>query len=117
MNKNKNITVNEILFEVLDVFGKKIRTTKSYWKKIKTVKHRELKYGTADIKKTLTTPDEIRRSVTDATIILYARKVARYDILIVAVKILNGDGFLVTAYQTRIYRQKGELLWPKQNEK
>lgn len=41
----------------------------------------------------------------------------KYDILIVAVKVLNGDGFLVTVYQTKDYKKKGELLWPKQKEK
>ncbi|GEM_PF-4987671 len=40
----------------------------------------------------------------------------RYDILIVAVKVLNGDGFLVTTYQTKEYKRKGEKIWPKQKE-
>lgn len=104
----------DILFEIVDVFGKKIRTTKNYWEKIKQVKHRELKYGISEVKKVIAQPDEVRRSVTDATIFLYAKKVEKYDILLVAVKILNDEGFIVTAYQTKIYKQKGELLWSKQ---
>lgn len=107
---------HEVLFEITDIFGRKIRTTKDYWLKIKTLKHRELHYGVAEIKKTLVNPDEVRRSVTDETILLYAKKVAKYDILIVAVKILNNDGFLVTAYQTKNYRKKGKILWPKQQK-
>ena len=111
---NKNLEKHDILFEVIDIFGKKIRTTESYWEKIKQVKHRELKYGISEVKKVLTKPDEVRRSVTDVTIYLYAKRVDEYDILIVAVKILNGEGFIVTSYQTKVYKQKGELLWPKQ---
>lgn len=117
MDKTDDLIIRDIFFEVIDIFGKKIRTTKSYWEKIKTVKHKELKYGSSDIKKALVKPDEVRRSVTDATIFLYAKKIKKYDILIVAVKVLNGEGFLVTAYQIKVYRRKGELLWPNQNEK
>ncbi len=112
----KDLFQYDVLFEVTDIFQRKIRTTKSYWEKIKSVKHRELKYDTEEIKKVLTKPLEVRRSVTDATIFLFAKQVRKYDILIVAVKILNGEGFIVTAYQTKVYKQKGELLWPKQNE-
>lgn len=106
----------DILFEVTDILGRKIRTTKSYWMKIKEVKHTELKYGILEVKKTLKSPDEVRKSVTDATILLYA-SIKKYDILIVAVKVLNGDGFLVTTYQTKEYKRKGELIWLKQKEK
>lgn len=109
----KTIVGYDLLFEVTDVLGKKIRTTKDYWQKIKTLKHRELKYGINKVKKTLIKPDEVRRSVTDSTILLYAQTQENYDILIVAVKVLNGDGFLVTAYQTTEFKRKGELLWPK----
>lgn len=107
----------DILFEVPDILGRKIRTTKSYWKKIKEVKHTELKLGIFEIKKTLKNPDEIRKSVTDATILLYAKSIKKYDILIVAVKVLNGDGFLVTTYQTKEYKKKGKLVWPKPKER
>lgn len=62
-------------------------------------------------------PDEVRKSVTDATILLYAQRQENYDILIVAVKVINGEGFLVTAYQTKEYKKKGELVWPKPKER
>lgn len=113
---SKKIVEYNLLFEIKDVFGRKIRTTKDYWLKINTLKHGELKYGIVEVKKTLTKPDEVRRSVTDATILLYAQRQKKYDILIVAVKVLNGEGFLVTCYQTRKVKRKGELLWQKQKE-
>ena|SRR3989344_3896762 len=110
----KKLVEYDLLFEVKDVLGRKIRTATDYWQKIKTLKHRELKYDIPEVKNTLTNPEEVRRSVTDSTILLYAQKQKKYDILIVAVKVLNGDGFLVTVYQTKEVKKKGELLWPKQ---
>lgn len=108
------IIKHELLFEVKDILGRKIRTTKDYWLKIKTLKHRELHYGIAEVKNALKSPDEIRRSVTDPTVLLFAKKTAKYDILIVAVKVLNGEGFLITVYQTKGYTKKGEIVWQKQ---
>lgn len=105
---------HDILFEVSDVFDRRIRTTKNYWNKITTLKHRELKYGASAVKETLKKPDEVRKSITDGTILLFSKKMKNHDILIVAVKILNGDGFLITCYQTKDYKQKGTVVWQKQ---
>ena len=113
----KSLIINDILFEVTDILGRKIRTTKIYWEKIKEIKHRELRYGISEVKKTLKTPYEIRKSVTDETILLYSKRVGKYAIIIVAVKVLNGDGFLVTAYQTKEHKKKGEIIWQKQENK
>lgn len=113
---SKKLVSEDILFEVRDILGRKIRTTKTYWKKIKEIKHTELKFGIPEVKKTLKNPTEVRKSVTDATILLYAQKQEKYDILIIAVKVLNGDGFLVTTYQTKEYKKKGGLVWPKQKK-
>ncbi|OGH19786.1 MAG: hypothetical protein A3D74_01425 [Candidatus Levybacteria bacterium RIFCSPHIGHO2_02_FULL_37_13] len=110
------IVRQELLFEVRDVFGRKIRTTKDYWLKIKTLKHQELRFGIIEVKKTLKIPDEVRRSVTDETVLLFSKKVTEYDILIVAVKVLNSDGFLVTVYQTKKYTKKGKLVWLRQQK-
>lgn len=114
---NKKLVSEDILFEVSDILGRKIRTTKTYWKNIREVKHTELKFGIPEVKKTLKNPDEVRKSVTDATILLYTKRIKKYDILIVAVKILNGEGFLVTAYQTKEYKKKGEPVWSKSKER
>ena len=105
------VAVNQ-LFEVTDVFGKRIRSSKQYWEKIRTEKHQELKYGIGEIKLALQKPDSVFRSVKDGTILLYRKKI-NDDILIVVVKHLNGSGFLVTVYQTKKVIEKGEKLWPK----
>lgn len=112
----KSLVKSDILFEIIDILGRKIRTTRSYWKKIKEVKHRELHHDISDVKRMLKLPDEIRKSVTDHTILLYSKDFEKYDILVVAIKVLNGDGFLVTAYQTDNYKRKGEVVWQKQEE-
>lgn len=115
----KAVTSQDILFEIKDVFGRNIRTTKTYWKRIKEIKHTELHFGIREVKKTLTKPSEVRENVTDSTIFLFAMKSEKY-VIIVAVKTLNGDGFIVTVYQTEHYKKKGKLLWPeqeKQNQK
>lgn len=109
----KIVIADKLLFEVEDVLGRKIRTTKSYWRKIKKIKHPELRAGTSEVKIALTAPDEIHEDVSDSTILLYALKQNNYVILI-AVKILNGDGFLVTVYQTKKYKPKGKLIWQKE---
>ena len=108
----KNIVSADQLFEVIDVFGKRIRTSKQYWKKIKTEKHQELKFGVREVEHALQKPDSVFRSVKDETIALY-RKQMDGDILIVVSKHLNGNGFVVTVYQTKKVIDKGEKLWPK----
>lgn len=117
MSMARSLVSEDILFEVKDILGRKIRTTKIYWRQIKQIKHRELRHGIREVKSTLKTPEEIRKSVTDETILLYAKEVSEYDILMVAVKVLDGEGFLVTAYQTKEYKKKGELIWQKSKEK
>lgn len=109
---NQNIVNANQLFEIIDIFGKKIRTSQQYWKKIKTEKHRELKYGIEEVKSVLQKPDSVIKSVKDETICLYRKKMGG-DILVVVTKNLNGSGFVVTAYQTKKAVNKGEKLWPK----
>ena len=39
----------DLLFEVKDIFGKYIRTTKTYWDKIFLIKHKELEVSQAEV--------------------------------------------------------------------
>lgn len=108
----KIIPVN-ILFEVIDVLGKKVRITKLYWLRIKSEKHRELTYDYPEVVRTLEKSDEVYISVRDAYIRLFFKNF-RDTTLVVLVKYLNGDGFIVTVYQTSKVKRKGEKVWPKQ---
>lgn len=109
---SKFVTKENLLFEVVDVFGKKVRTTKEYWKKIKTEKHSELKFDYNDVLETLTKPDEVYISVRDPYIRLFYKNFAKTT-LVVLVKYLNNEGFVVTVYQTSKVKRKGERLWPR----
>ncbi len=106
------LTIFPTLFEVTDIFGKKIRTTVHYWNKITQEKHTELCYDIHAVKQVLIRPDTVHRSVTDSTIALYRKRMKQQDVLTIAVKHLNGEGFIVTAYQTKKTKIKGEKLWP-----
>jgi hypothetical protein len=108
----KVVAGDERLFEITDVFGKKIRTTKSYWKKIKEEKHQDLTAGVKEIIKTIKKPDAVYRSVKDETVVIQYCRSGKFA-LVAVTKHLNGDGFLVTAYQTSKPKMKGEKLWPK----
>jgi len=107
-----NIKKSDFLFEVNDIFGKLIRTTKSYWNKIFFVKHKELKVPKEEVIKVLKNPDEIRKSVQDPYIYLYYKNFGK-QFLVVVVKYFNGFGFIVTIYQTSKIKRKGEKIWPK----
>ncbi|MBI2612067.1 DUF4258 domain-containing protein [Candidatus Gottesmanbacteria bacterium] len=112
----QDILKEELLFEVEDIFGKKVRITKRYWEEIKTRKHTELEFEMDDIIGTLAEPDEVRLSVQDAYIRLFFKQ---FDeaILIVVVKYLNGNGFVVTVYQTSKVKRKGEIVWSRKPQR
>lgn len=63
------------------------------------------------VRETLKSPSAIRVSKTDHNVLLYYRKIEVYYICVV-VKRLNGEGFIITAYQTENIKE-GEQIWPK----
>lgn len=91
--------------------GRVIRTHASYWNKIKTVKHVELEYDLTDALDTLINPDFIHKSLKDDTMQMFYKTQKDGVCLVCVVKILNGEGFLVTAYQTSKPKPKGDLIW------
>lgn len=109
---NITIETEHILFEIVDIFDKKIRTTKQYWEKIKTEKHQELSATPIDVISTLQTPDEVYLSLQDAYIRLFY-KIFNEKTLVVLVKYIDDTGFVVTCYETSKIKRKGEKIWPK----
>ncbi len=104
------IIKSDLLFEAEDIFGKKIRTTKTYWNKIFHIKHKEVETTKEIVTKVLASPDEVRKSVQDPYIFLFYKKEdTKY--LVVVVKYLNGSGFVVTIYKTSKVKHKGKLIW------
>ncbi|MBI2631755.1 hypothetical protein HYW75_02020 [Candidatus Pacearchaeota archaeon] len=88
-----------IIFEVFDKNGKKIRLTKRQWSHIRK-KHPEVDNYDI-IEETLKTHDQIKVYDIDETIKYfykyYKHRSSHEKFLQVVVKYLNGDGFILTA--------------------
>lgn len=108
----QSIEKTNILFEVKDVFGKLVRTSKVYWNKIFLIKHKELSINIDQVIKTMKNPDEVRLSIQDKYIFLFYKK-HKENYLVVVVKYLNNHGFVVTIYKTSKTKRKGEKIWPE----
>ncbi|MDO8467823.1 MAG: PBECR2 nuclease fold domain-containing protein [Nanoarchaeota archaeon] len=92
------------VFEVVDKSGRKIRLTRERWKHITTPTspHAYMTNYLEEIKQTLENPDKVVISVYDdkkGNYYKYYKYNKKY--LRVAVKYLNGTGFVITAYFVR----------------
>ena len=98
-------------FEILTPLGFTVRTSESYWQRL-IVKHPDIEAVEDLVQQTLASPDEIRRSSRDSDVLLFylTRNDQRW--VVAVAKRLNGDGFLITTYQTDAIKE-GETLWHK----
>ena len=96
-------------FEILTPLGFTVRTTESYWQRLIT-KHPDIADLEELVQQALADPDEIRRSSRDESVLLFylARSEKRW--VVAVARRLNGDGFLITAYQTDAIKE-GESIW------
>ncbi|MEX2017409.1 MAG: hypothetical protein WD876_02965 [Candidatus Pacearchaeota archaeon] len=89
-----------IVFEFVDKTGRKIRLTKEQWLKIRK-KHPEVE-NEEIIKETLEKPTKIRDHSYDESVYkfykYYKNRPFPENFLMVLVKYLNGDGFVIAAY-------------------
>ena len=82
------------------------------WILISESKHPVMKGHRDDVIKTLTQPDEIRRSRKDESVLLFYRGTAPRWICAVTKNVDGHDGYLITAYPTdRI--KIGDVIWKK----
>lgn len=91
--------MNNYLFEIIDKPGRKIRLTKKQWLHILRRRPYMEKY-IEEIKETLKIPDKIIKSPYNKA---YYYKNYKYlkklnNFVLVIVKFLNGEGFIITAY-------------------
>jgi hypothetical protein len=100
-----------IRFAIATPLGFSVRTTESYWQKL-ILKHPDITDLEALVQQALQAPDEIRQSSRDDDILLFycLRKPQRW--VVAVARRLNGEGFLITAYQTDAIKE-GVLLWPR----
>ncbi len=91
----------DIIFEIIDKTGRKIRLTRKQWSHINR-KHPTVANYFEEIKETLEKPDIITDSDIEEDVYFYYKyyKYLKppYKYILVIVKYLNGDGFIISAY-------------------
>ena len=102
---------DDLHFEVPTPLGFTVRCTRAYWQFIVSEKHPVLAGHEAEVKDTLSDPDEIRRSRKDPEVFLFYRG-QRPRWLCAVVRRNEGVGFLITAYPTDAVKA-GETIWTR----
>src|SRR3989344_7834064 len=89
------------IFEIVDKTGRRIRMTKRQWRET-TLKHSSMSAYLEEIKETLIRPDAITDYSLDNNVRYYYKYFkhikSRNKYLLVIVKYLNGDGFVIKSY-------------------
>jgi hypothetical protein len=99
------------VLDVLTPLGFRVRCSAAYWELIVSIKHPAMQNRLNDVRRTLEEPDEIRRSVRDADVLLFHRHVSPRWVCAVAKR--SGDtGHLITAYPADTVK-KGDVIWTK----
>ncbi|MEO1133575.1 MAG: hypothetical protein AAFX40_12820 [Cyanobacteria bacterium J06639_1] len=96
-------------FEVLTPLEFAVRTSESYWQRL-IAKHPDIAELESLVRQALADPDEIRRSSRDRDVLLFYRSRQQKRWVVAVARRLNGDGFLITAYQTDAIKE-GEPIW------
>ncbi len=91
--------MDEIIFLTVTRDGKHIRLTKTQWNHI-SYRHPEMTHNLDDIRKTVENPTTIKsQSENIKRLYYYLKEENKY--IMVAIKILNGTGFVITSYKTK----------------
>ncbi|NJN22188.1 MAG: hypothetical protein HC812_14630 [Leptolyngbya sp. RL_3_1] len=98
-------------FEILTPLGFSVRASESHWQRLIS-KHPDIADLEELVQQAMANPDEIRRSRRDEGVLLFylVRSTKRW--VVAVARRLNGDGFLITAYQTSAIKE-GESIWPR----
>ncbi len=89
--------------EVNTKLGRNIRTSKRHWEHI-IGKHESIIGLEEPVKKVLIDPTYIKLSKEDNSVYLYYGRYGKYYLCVVC-RHLNGEGFIITAYQTEIIKK------------
>ncbi len=91
----------EFIFRIKDETGRKIRLTKRQWRET-NLKHPSMTTYLEEIKETLVKPDTITDYSFDEKVRYYYKYFkhikSKNKYLLVIVKYLNGDGFIIKSY-------------------
>ncbi len=103
--------MESLKFAILTPLGFIVRTSENYWQKL-LIKHPDLEDLLDLVKETLSNPEQIRRSKSDANVLLFYLTKRSERWVVAVAKRLNDEGFLITAYQTDAIKE-GEIIWHK----
>ena len=96
------------VFEVIDKSGRKIRLTRRQWRET-TLKHPNMASYLEEIKETLIRPDSITDYSIDEDVRYYYKYFkhikSKNKYLLVIVKYLNGDGFVIKSFFDRTIKK------------
>ena len=102
------------MLRVVCKLGKVVRLDRERW--IHVLSHPEMNKQRFWIKETLVEPDEVRQSIRSSEVWLfykfYEKTPVTQKYMLVAVEVLDGEGFIVTAFFTDKIK-KGDLIWKK----
>lgn len=105
------VRIVDWMLDVLTPLGFRVHCSTAQWDRIATIKHPPMRGRLQDVIDTLVNPDEIRRSSSDAAVLLFHRQIHPRWVCAV-VKREGADGFLVTAYPADKIK-RGDVLWTK----
>ena len=112
MHQLGSYKMNGFHFDVISKLNKRIYVAKARWNLIIKTKHLEIEGKEKEVKETLTNPDEIRLSKSDATVYLYYKRYRKLSLSVV-VKHNNGEGFIITAYYTDRIKEGNQIYKAK----
>ena len=103
-----------VVFEVASKVGKKVFLDEKRWEHVK--EHPEMDGQIDRLRETVVEPDEVRRSVYDASVWLFYKHYSTTPVtekhLLVVARIANDEGFIVTAFFTDTVK-RGDVVWRK----
>lgn len=101
----------EVILEALTPVGFRVRVTRDRWELITKFKHPVMTGRESRVKEALETPDEVRQSRMDPTVLLFYKAEASRRWTCAVVKQRETDTFLITAYPTDAIKE-GTRIWP-----
>ena len=102
----------ESLFEAATPLGFRVRVARTRWELIVNEKHPAMEGRELNVKSALESPDEVRQSKSDSSVLLFYKTEALKRWVCAVTKRSNEEGFLITAYPTDAIKE-GTKIWPK----
>jgi hypothetical protein len=104
--------VGELLFDIKTPLGFRVRVDRIRWALIISEKHPAMEGRESDVKVALESPDEVRQSKSDASVLLFYKAEGDKRWVCAVAKRSDTAGFLITAYPTDAIKE-GTRIWPK----